>query len=57
MALCSISSLSLVAYCMGVFRPESEWKTRCRDFLSACDSFVITGMGFPADWQTFALWK
>ena len=50
-------TLSLVAYCMSVFRPESEWKDRCRDFLTARDAFVLRGMGFPADWQTLALWK
>ena len=64
-------TLSLVAYCMSVFRPESEWKDRCRDFLTARDTFVLRGMGFPAprpgapaggcaggyDWQTLALWK
>ena len=50
-------TLSLVAYCMSVFRPESEWKPRCRDFLAARDTFVLRGMGFPADWQTLALWK
>ena len=21
------------------------------------DTFVLRGMGFPADWQTLALWK
>ena len=50
-------TLSLVAYCMGVFRPESEWKNRCRDFLAARDTFVLRGMGFPSDWQALALWR
>ena len=50
-------TLSLVAYCMSVFRPESEWKDRCRDFLTARDAFVLRGMGFPADWEKLALWK
>ena len=50
-------TLSLVAYCMSVFRPESGWKTRCRDFLVARDPFILRGMGFPSDWQSLAMWK
>ena len=25
--------------------------------LQSADPFVLNGMGFPADWQTLALWK
>ena len=51
------SLLSLCAYCLSVVRPQSKWRDRCRALLEAADSFVLRGMGFPADWQTLALWK
>ena len=38
-------------------RPQSKWRERCRALLQSADSFVLNGMGFPADWQTLALWK
>ena len=48
--------LSLCAYCMGIIRPESKWKNRCRALLKTATPFVLHGMGVPADWETLALW-
>ena len=48
--------LSLCAYCMGIIRPESKWKDRCRDLLKTATPFVLRGMGVPADWESLALW-
>ena len=49
--------LSLCAYCMGIIRPESKWKDRCRDLLKTATPFILRGMGAPADWETLALWQ
>ena len=49
--------LSLCAYCMGIIRPESEWKNRCRALLKTATPFVLRGMGAPADRETLALWQ
>lgn len=49
--------LSLCAYCMGIIRPESKWKDRCRALLKTATPFVLRGMGAPADWETLALWQ
>ena len=49
--------LSLCAYCMGIIRPESKWKNRCRDLLKTATPFILRGMGAPADWETLALWQ
>ena len=49
--------LSLCAYCMGIIRPESEWKNRCRALLKTATPFVLRGMGAPADWESLALWQ
>ena len=38
-------------------RPQSKWRERCRALLQSADPFVLTGMGFPADWQSLALWQ
>ena len=48
--------LSLCAYCMGIIRPESKWKDRCRALLKTATPFVLRGMSVPADWETLALW-
>ena len=47
--------LSLCAYCMGIIRPESKWKERCRTLLKTATPFILRGMGAPADWETLAL--
>lgn len=49
--------LSLCAYCMGIIRPESKWKKRCRTLLKTATPFILRGMGAPADWETLALWR
>ena len=49
--------LSLCAYCMGIIRPESKWKSRCRELLKTATPFVLRGMGAPADWESLTLWK
>lgn len=49
--------LSLCAYCMGIIRPESKWKDRCRKLLRTATPFILRGMGAPADWESLALWK
>jgi len=49
--------LSLCAYCMGIIRPESKWKDRCRELLRTATPFILRGMGAPADWESLALWK
>lgn len=49
--------LSLCAYCMGIIRPESKWKERCRALLKTASPFILRGMGAPADWETLALWR
>lgn len=49
--------LSLCAYCMGIIRPESKWKERCRDLLKTATLFILRGMGAPSDWESLALWK
>ena len=51
------TAVSVVAYLMSVVRPQSKWRERCRALLQSADPFVLNGMGFPADWQTLALWK
>ena len=49
--------LSLCAYCMGIIRPESKWKSRCLELLKTATPFVLRGMGAPADWESLDLWK
>lgn len=49
--------LSLCAYCMGIIRPESKWKNRCRTLLRTATPFVLRGMGAPAGWDSLALWQ
>lgn len=49
--------LSLCAYCMGIIRPESKWKNRCRELLKTATPFVLRGMGVPAGWESLTLWK
>ena len=53
----TFTALSLCAYCMGIIRPESKWKDRCRALLKTATPFVLRGMGVPADWETLALWQ
>ena len=53
----TFTALSLCAYCMGIIRPESKWKDRCRALLKTATPFVLRGMGAPADWETLALWQ
>ena len=49
--------LSLCAYCMGIIRPESKWKERCRALLKTATPFILRGMGAPDDWETLAMWQ
>ena len=42
---------------MGIIRPESKWKDRCHALLKTATTFVLRGMGVPADWETLALWQ
>jgi abortive infection bacteriophage resistance protein len=49
--------LSLCAYCMGIIRPESKWKERCRALLKTATPFILRGMGAPNDWETLAMWQ
>ena len=49
--------LSLCAYCLTVVRPQSCWQSRCKGLVSTATPFILRGMGFPADWQTLALWR
>ena len=49
--------LSLCVYCMGIIRPESKWKNRCRTLLKTATPFVLRGMGAPAGWDSLALWQ
>ena len=57
----TFTALSLCAYCMGIIRPESKWKERCRTLLKTATPFILRGMGAPADWETllssFAAWE
>ena len=53
----AFTALSLIAYCIGVIRPESQWRVRAKSLFATATPFVLNGMGFPADWQTLALWK
>ena len=49
--------LSLCAYCLTIVRPQSQWQSRAKALLSTATPFIFRGMGFPADWQSLALWK
>ena len=51
------TALSLCAYCMGIIRPESKWKERCRALLKTATPFILRGMGAPDDWETLAMWQ
>ena len=53
----TFTALSLCAYCMGIIRPESKWKDRCRALLKTATPFVLRGMGAPNDWKTLAMWQ
>ena len=49
--------LSICAHCIQYVHPQSKWRERCRTLLQSADTFVLTGMGFPADWQKLVLWR
>ena len=53
----TFTALSLCAYCMGIIRPESKWKNRCRDLIRSATPFIRCGMGVPMNWESFALWQ
>lgn len=49
--------LSLCVYCLTIIRPQSRWQRRCKDLLMTATPFILRGMGFPPNWQTFMLWQ
>ena len=49
--------LSICAHCIQYVHPQSDWKNRCKALIESADETLLRGMGFPADWQTLALWK
>ena len=51
------TALSLCAWLIRVIRPESKWTSRVKELLADYPEVPLVAMGFPADWQKFALWK
>lgn len=49
--------LSVVRHIVTIADPHSSWLAESLDFVATADPFVLTGMGFPANWQSLALWK
>ena len=51
------SVLSICAYMLRSIRPQSRWTSRVKELFANHPEVPLSAMGFPADWQTLALWK
>lgn len=51
------TALSIMAYCLQIVRPQSQWKDRCKQLILTASPFALRGMDVPASWQQLALWK
>ena len=49
--------LSVTRHLVKVADPSSPWLDDIVSVVAGATPFVLRGMGFPADWQTLALWK
>ena len=49
--------LSLCAWMLRSIRPQSRWTSRVKDLFADYPEVPLSAMGFPVDWQKFALWK
>ena len=52
-----IAKLSLCAWLLKRVRPQSQWTSRVKTLLAEYPEVPLAAMGFPAAWQTLALWK
>lgn len=51
------TALSIIAYCLQIVRPQSQWKYRCKQLILGASQFATRGMDVPANWQQIALWQ
>ena len=51
------TALSLCAWLIRVIRPESKWTSRVKSLLADDPEVPLSAMGFPANWQSLALWQ
>ena len=50
-------ALCIARQMLKAVRPESKWADRLKSLLADYPEVPLAAMGFPADWQTLALWK
>jgi len=51
------TALSIIAYCLQIVRPQSQWKSRCKQLILGASKFATRGMDVPANWQQLKLWQ
>ena len=49
--------LSVTRHLVKVADPSSPWLDDVVSVVTGATPFVLTGMGFPANWQSLALWQ
>ena len=49
--------LSVTRHLVKVADPSSPWLADIASVVTDATPFILTGMGFPADWQKLALWQ
>ena len=49
--------LSVVRHMVKIVDPQSSWLLESQHFVATAAPFVLSAMGFPADWQKLALWQ
>ena len=49
--------LSVTRHLVKVVDPSSPWLADIASVVTDATPFILTGMGFPSDWQSLALWK
>ena len=51
------AALSLCAWLLKCVRPQSRWTDRLKSLLADYPEVPLSAMGFPANWQSLALWQ
>ena len=49
--------LTICRHCLRKIAPQSSWQNRLETLLADYPEVPLAAMGFPADWQSLALWK
>jgi abortive infection bacteriophage resistance protein len=49
--------LTILKYTMATVAPQSNWKSRLRNFLAENLNVPIRSMGFPSNWEDCPIWK